>query len=199
MVDQRTRRALHDDVLPQLHTTMLAMSAGQLDSAQVVAQLADTHRQIANILHAMPATSASAVTTHGVLGALRRFIEGDQREVFTGVKWEISDQAKAHLAALPPLSAEVLYGAAREAVRNAAKHAAGTQAGRPVHLRITAELHDTLRLHIEDDGVGLAAPTTSRAGSGHGMALHSTMMAVIGGSWETTSQPNTFTRVTLTL
>ncbi|HEY3378995.1 MAG TPA: ATP-binding protein [Armatimonadota bacterium] len=199
VVDQQTRRALHDEVLPQIHTTMLALSAGQLAPSAVVTQLTDIHRQIADILHAMPSASARDVTTKGLIGALHDVVERDLRGTFRAVRWEIDAAADANFTDLPPLTTEVLYGAAREAIRNAAKHAAGHDSAPAVQLRIAASCQDEVRLLIEDDGIGCDTPSASPMSTGHGVALHSTLMAVIGGAWETESQPGGYTRVTLTL
>ena len=55
------------------------------------------------------------------------------------------------------------------------------------------------QLVIEDDGVGLNAAAAPNGGSGQGLALHSTMMAVIGGSLSLESVPQSYTRVVLSL
>jgi signal transduction histidine kinase len=64
--------------------------------------------------------------------------------------------------------------------------------------------HDGLEIIVEDDGVGLGTAGAGRAngangGSGQGLALHSTMMAVIGGSLSMDSVPGKYTRVLLSL
>ncbi len=56
---------------------------------------------------------------------------------------------------------------------------------------------DQLAITITDDGVGLGNSQTS--GSGQGLALHSTMMAVVGGEVVVDTAANQFTRVTLNL
>jgi signal transduction histidine kinase len=57
---------------------------------------------------------------------------------------------------------------------------------------------------IEDNGVGIQKTLTvekapDQPNSGRGLALHSTLMAVIGGSLTLESSPGIFTRVTLFL
>ena len=198
-VDQHTRRALHDDVLPQIHSTMLSIDAGQLTSADVVAQLTDIHRQLADVLHAIPSATIRDISSKGIIGALREVVNHDLHDAFSAVHWEIASNADVTFATLPPFSAEVLYGAAREAIRNAAKHAGGTKNDVPIELCISASCDEDLRLIIEDDGVGYNQPCLSPLSTGHGVALHSTMMSVIGGVWETESQPGSYTRVRLTL
>lgn len=195
VVDRRTRRVLHDDVLPQVHTTMLALSAGQAAVTDAVEALADVHRQIANLLRELPSGRVATVSREGVLPALRQLVTEELGEAFAAVAWEIAPAAEARLAALPPVSAEVLYGAAREAMRNAARHGRGEADARPLHLRVQAEPQCLI---IEDDGGGVVSPARI-GGAGQGMMLHSTMMAVIGGAWEIASRPDAGTRVTLVL
>ena len=56
-----------------------------------------------------------------------------------------------------------------------------------------------LQIVIEDNGVGLDSTQHLPGGSGNGLALHSTMMAVVGGRLATESIPHEYTRVTLSL
>ena len=107
------------------------------------------------------------------------------------------------MGAIPDLTAEVLFYAAREAIRNAARYGRGRDTTRPLHLRVAAAWHDSglsgLEVLIEDDGVGLGGEDEENEGGGQGLALHSTMMAVVGGSLAVESLPDVFTRVSLVL
>lgn len=193
VVDRRARRILHDDILPQLHAAMLSLSAGEASGAQ--AQMADVHRALSNLLREMPANASPQVERYGVLGALRRAVDEEFPGAFESVGWEIEPEAAARADGLASLSAEVVYAAAREAVRNAAKHGRGGEKARPLHLTLAARGRDSLTLEIQDDGVGIipAAPN-----GGQGLRLHSTMMAVIGGSL-TMERVQDKTRVVLTV
>ena len=116
-------------------------------------------------------------------------------------RWRPSGERLA--ARLPPLVAEVIYAAGREAIRNAARHAHRTMPGAPLHLRISVTGEGELAIAVEDDGVGLplregAVPPASE-GTGQGLALHSTLMAVIGGTLEVDSVAGAHTRVSLRL
>jgi signal transduction histidine kinase len=108
----------------------------------------------------------------------------------------------------------VLFGAAREATRNAARYGRANDTGRALHLVVTATVAEgNFAIQIEDDGVGIAAALVAGNGAadsddnvdgladrtGQGLALHSTMMAVIGGTLTAESPPGGGTRVTLTL
>jgi signal transduction histidine kinase len=199
VVDRQTRRVLHDDVLPLLHTVMLLLNQRAQPDAQseAVSLLAAAHRQISNLLHDMPATAASDVTRLGLLGALKRAVDNEFAADFDGMQWQIDEVAGQVARSLPPLTAEVLFYAAREAIRNAARH--GRKGEQPLHLRLCATGHNGFHLVIEDDGVGLDGRLTAEAGRGQGLALHSTMLAVVGGSLTSESVPGTFTRIRLSL
>jgi len=196
VLDQRARRVLHDEVLPRLHAAMLTLS--EESHADTVTALADAHRQIADLLHEMPTATAPEVARLGLIGALHQAVDEEFGHAFDTVAWEIEPGAEQKAHAIPTLTAEVLFYAAREAVRNAARHGR-REDNAPLHLRIAVAQRHGLEITIEDDGVGLGAGSASDPGSGHGLALHSTMMAVVGGTLAVESAPGAYTRVTLRL
>jgi len=200
VLDRQTRRVLHDDVLPSVHAAMLALSADAAH-ADTVELLADTHHQIADLLRDLrPAPTASEVARLGLVGALRQLVDDVLGNAFDHVAWHVAPETEAWTRGLPILTAEVLFYAAREAIRNAARHGHAAEAAQPLGLDIILrDDRGDLVIIIEDSGPGLDAAHISDAGSGQGIALHSTMMAVIGGALTVESTPNAYTRVTLTL
>jgi len=197
LLDRRARRVIHDDVLPTLHAAMLSLSDfGSLPkTSEVLNTLTDAHHQLSNLLREMPNAAAPEVARLGLVGALRQAVNEELNGAFDGVTWEIDAEAESKLRDLPPLTAEVIFYAAREAVRNAAHHGRADST-RLLHLQIKLE---NSTLTIEDNGVGLEASQGVNRGSGQGLALHSTMMAVAGGALAVESAAGQFTRVSLTL
>ena len=191
------RRALHDDILPLLHTALLALNGRQrvralasdrrawaavgrtrhrrTASGEVAALLADAHRQVAALLAALPPALAPDVARLGLVGALRRVVD-DLGGELDGVAGRSIRRASALAAELSPLAAEVLFGAAREAIRNAARHGAArgplahrssSADRRPLRLRIAVTATpDDLKLVVEDDGIGLAGRASARGDAG---------------------------------
>jgi len=198
VADRRTRRVLHDDILPQLHTAILELSAS-MGASEVVTALAELHGRVADLLRAMPAPPAPALAELGLAGALRQALEAERGRSFDDVVWEADPQAECAAQELPARTAEVLYYAAREAMRNAARYGRGEDTSRPLRLHLALTWQEGLQILIEDNGVGLGAPGAAAGGSGQGLALHSTMMSVIGGSLAVASLPGVYTRVTLSL
>ena len=205
VLDRRGRRMLHDEVLPRLHTALLALSrlapenqtAGQSEAIDL---LVEVHHQISDLLRQIPAATAPELARLGLAGALQQVLENELKDAFDGVTWQVSPAAAECLPGLPALSAEVIFYAAREAMRNAALHARPISSNTPLHLAVTLDWPDGLRLTIQDDGVGLGSNSLPpRSGSGQGLALHSTLMAVIGGSLALESTPGEYTRVVLSL
>jgi signal transduction histidine kinase len=200
VLDRRTRRVLHDDVLPQIHTAMILLQSiatvppplptpiphqaepADAINSEVVAILADAHRQIADLLHDLPATSGSDLARLGVVAALRVMVAREQSESFDHITWDIDPATEQMAHQISALTAEVLFYATREAMRNAARHGRGGDPQRSLQLHIGALCREgELALIIEDDGVGFGAAGAS-PGSGRGLMLHSTMLAVVGGS-----------------
>ena len=200
VLDRRVRRALHDEVLPRLHAAILTLNndCGGA-SSEAASLLVDAYRQTADLLREIPTTVTPEVARLGLVGALRQIVADELGAGFESVTWEVEPEAERRARAISPLTAEVLFYAAREAIRNGARHGRGTDLARPLNLRVGVAWRAGLRITIEDDGVGLATVREPDKGGGQGLALHSTMMAVVGGTLALESAPGAYTRVTLTL
>jgi signal transduction histidine kinase len=146
----------------------------------------------------MPAPVAPELSRQGLPAALRQVLERELPDAFDTITWEIAPGAETPLQDLPPLAGEVLFYAAREAIRNAARHGRDPRSDPKgaLNLRIAIRAADELEIIVEDDGRGMgdSAPETGR-----GLALHATMMAVVGGTLAVDSRPNAYTRLRLTL
>lgn len=212
VVDQQTRRVLHDEILPDLHAAMIRLSAAQADGAvdneELLALLGGTHRQISDLLHELPLTSAPEVARLGLIPALQRTVAQEYAASFDAVQWQASTPLNERLDELPGLTAGVIYYAAREAIRNAARHGREPAAERPFVLTISAREpagqdpvlpHDAqeLQIIIEDNGQGLGGAEIPGKEGGQGLVLHSTLMAIIGGTLAVSSSSGEFTKVTL--
>lgn len=194
LMDQRTRRVLHDEVLPLIHTAMLSLPPDAA-SQTALARLAEAHGQVSALLRDLPATTTPSVARHGPIAALRTAVEDEFGAAFASVRWECEPAAEQAAAGLAPAKAETLYYAARELVRNAARHAQ-PGGGAPRQLRISATCAgEQLIVAVQDNGEarGIAAAP------GHGLALHTALMALAGGALTVQTLPAGGTRGELTL
>ncbi|MFN2187773.1 MAG: sensor histidine kinase [Candidatus Promineifilaceae bacterium] len=202
--DLRTRRLLHDEILPELQTTLLAIgsrasAASDEGAYDVAGALAETHKKISSLLSQMPAATTVELEKAGLVRALQRSVKGEFSQAFDEISWNIEPEAAEVAEQLPPVAAEVLYYAVREAVRNAAVHGRKIESDDPFCLWLTAKSGKELSIAVEDNGSGLNPALVADGGGGQGIALHSTMMAVVGGTLEIESAAGQFTRVTLSL
>jgi hypothetical protein len=184
ILDRKTRRILHDEILPSLHTSLLAWSGrtgGNPESEKALTDLAGIHRRISQWLLDTPSAPPIDEPSGGIVESLRRLLEDEMPESFDEVRWRIDPAAEQAARLLPPMYLEVWYFAAREVIRNAAKYGRGEDGSRPLHLTIALQGSSPLELAVEDDGIGAQSFSASKDSTGQGLALHSTMMAVIGG------------------
>lgn len=201
LLDRRTRRMLHDEILPQLHAALLSLNSVAANNSpaieMTIERLSETHRQVAALLRELPPT-VPEVARLGLIAALQQMVSAELPDAFDGVSWQIAPEADHAVQALPVPTAEVLFYAAREAMRNAARHAR-TSEEKPLHLFVKAACTLGLQLTIEDDGVGISVPSADQGGSQQGLALHSTMLVIVGGTLALESAPGQYTRVVLTI
>ena len=117
---------------------------------------------------------------------------------FDHVTWNLATDIEEKVAEISPLTAEVVYYAAREALRNAAKHGRISN-NHPLQITMRIQWANGLILHIEDNGAGLQAPLPNqhKGGAGQGLNLHTSMLAVVGGQLTLESSEGNYTRVVI--
>ena len=200
VLDRRARRVLHDDILPRLHAAMLTMSGNAAESgkdSETVSLLGEVHHQIADLLRDLPAAAPPELARLGLVKALQEIAQGELKGCFDEVNWQITPAVEQNAGRIPPLSAEVLFYATREVMRNAARHARPAASDSPLHLTVVMDWKEGLEILIMDNGVGIN--TASVPGEGHGLALHSTLLAVVGGSLSIENAPAASTCIRLSL
>jgi two-component sensor histidine kinase len=198
VLEGQGRRVLHDEVLPELHTALLYLSADKAPNQDAVEMLSQAHRRISDLLHSGAAAGApDRLAQAGLIGALRALLENDFAAEFERVDWEVDPQAQSQSLGLQPFAAETAYYAARELVRNAAKYARGGDSGRKIVLevRLTGK-KERLSLEICDNGVGPHEPLD---GNGAGLRIHSALLAAAGGSLEVSRAGSGGTRGVITI
>lgn len=197
VVDQRTRRKLHDEILPRLQTAIIKLSSRSMGDVEVIEEMSEIHRQLTDVLRELPGIREPELIHLGLVDALQKSIEHEFQPCFNTITWQVDEKALSKIAAIPEYTREVLYHATREAVRNAAKHGKRSDDDQPLTLDIDISWDHGLVINIRDDGIGF--DPTSKDGSGQGLELHSTLMAVVGGSLAVESVRQKYTRVQLKL
>ncbi|HEY3376644.1 MAG TPA: hypothetical protein VGL77_04035 [Armatimonadota bacterium] len=203
VMDLRPRRVLHDDIANHLILLLRQVNSAQTDNPAfktlVQEQLQAILGEVGDLLAAMPKGLPSEIASLGLVAALRLMLDDYYADEFDEVVWQVGDDAEAAARALPPVVAEVAYHAAHEAIRNAAKYARGANLRHALRLTIALQWRNGLEVIIEDNGVGLRSYGEPSTGTRQGMAMHSAMMALYGGTLIPDSLPDQFTRISLFL
>jgi signal transduction histidine kinase len=196
IIDRRTRRVLHDEVLPHLHAALLSLSTSNEQHHDAIDALSSAHRQIADLLRDSPVVTAPEVSDLGLIVALQKTIDNEFSGAFDQVIWEIPEEMTHPLEQLSPLVSEVVYFAAREAIRNAARHGRGDDMLPTLRIAVNQRAQEW-EIIIEDDCAGNPGAQNREPSSGQGLTLHGTLMAVIGGELSFEQDPGKVTRVVL--
>lgn len=178
VMDMHTRRILHDETLPAIHAAIIELSGNPDSIEQAVETLADVHGQISELIHNLPDLLDEGEAD--LETAIRNIIQTEYAGAFNGVTWRIGDNSYS----IEPVVQNVLLGAIREVLRNAATHARGDKPDRDIHLLVGIDTGSSLEVTIQDDGVGLNhRPSVNKGGAGGGLALHTTLLALVGGTF----------------
>lgn len=206
LLGAQQRRILHDEILPQMHLALLqletlrpfatspgdAISSAQFEQAldETIQKMSEAHRRLASMMRATATGAPHRLERDGLMRAIHTMIEQDFQHAFDEVLWEVSEETAARIDEyVPPAIAELTFAAVQEALRNAARHARGSDVHRRLSLMLKAAWNPHLEVLIADDGVGISA-NSSTSGTGGGFITHSALLAIAGGSLTIKSVPN---------
>ncbi len=196
LLDAQQRRVLHDETLPMLHLALLRLetlrflnahndtaperSAQVLDEA--VESISDAHRQLASMMRAMSTGAPHRLERDGMMSAIHTMLEQDFQHAFDAVEWQVTEETARFIDDLvPPAIAELIFAAVQEALRNAARHARGSDVHRRLRLTLSASCSSDLEVLVTDDGVGIVSSNSSTTGTGGGLLTHSALLTIAGG------------------
>jgi two-component sensor histidine kinase len=193
VMDFQTRRTLHDETLPRIHAAILSLSSlKEAPAKEAIQSLSQVHKQISSLIHSKPILSEQE--TDDFFSKSQAAIQNEFSTEFERIDWQLSE----NLPKMDRLTADVLFAAMREIVRNAAVHGRGNNPQRPLNLSISASFSKQLKICIQDDGIGLNK-SEYRGGTGSGLSLHSTLLALVGGSLQIETAEQGGTQVTVTI
>jgi signal transduction histidine kinase len=206
LVGAQQRRVLHDEILPQMHLALLRLETlrsvvqnGHKDDATVrsdralteaIAIISDAHRQLAAMMRATTTSAPHHLERDGMMHAIQTMIEQDFQQAFDEVEWAVSEGEARHIDEIvPPAIAELIFAAVQEVLRNAARHARGSDVHRRLRLTLKASCNSHLEVVVADDGVGIGATSSATTGTGGGLLTHRALLAIAGGSLTVKSAP----------
>ncbi|MDQ2885979.1 MAG: hypothetical protein M3Y39_07810 [Chloroflexota bacterium] len=205
LLGAQQRRVLHDEILPQMHLALLRLetlrpSIQRPDSASPQAEIAldetveiisQAHRRLAAMMRATTTSAPHRLERDGMMHAIHTMIAQDFQQAFDEVAWDVPEETACRIDEIvPPAIAELIFAAVQEALRNAARHARGSDVHRHLRLTLRAACNPHLEIIVADDGVGIVSASSSTTGTGGGLLTHSALLAIAGGSLTVKSAPD---------
>ncbi len=152
---------------------------------------------ISNLLKELPSAYAPQFEHIGLAQAIRKLTIEEFSSNFKNVDYQWEEIVETKLNDLSQLKKEVIYYAVREAIRNSALHALPKVGEEKVTLTICITTNTEIKIIVKDNGGGVKNGKDPSKGTGQGLAIHSTLMELIGGRLSIESEPGSFTRVSL--
>src|SRR5579875_102508 len=159
---------------------------------EAISIMSDTHRRLAAMMRATAPGAPHRLEHDGLINAISAMFEQDFQHAFDEIDWCVSQETAEHIdEVVSPAIAELIFAAVQEALRNAARHARGTDIHR--HLRLTFKAtwnpsDPNLEIIVADNGIGVSADSAT-TGTGGGLLTHSALLAIAGGSLTVKSTP----------
>jgi two-component sensor histidine kinase len=214
LLGAQQRRVLHDEILPQMHLALLrletlrslpdvkpdypvSLETSEICREQVMNEaidmISDAHRRLATMMRTTAPGAPHRLERDGMMYAIRTMLEQDFQNAFDEIDWCVSEETAALIDEVtPPAIAELIFAAVQEALRNAARHARGTDVHRHLRLTLSASYNREgpyLEVIVVDDGVGITSASGTTTGTGGGLLTHSALLAIAGGSLNIKSSP----------
>ena len=204
LLGAQQRRVLHDEILPMLHLALLRLeTVRSLDEREstanerseqalsdAIGSISTAHRQLAAMMRVMSTGAPHRLERDGMMHAIHTMLEQDFQHAFDEVEWRVSEEAARYIDDLvPPAIAELIFAAVQEALRNAARHARGSDVHRPLKVTLDASCNPHLEVVVADDGVGIISTSSSTTGTGGGLLTHSALLAIAGGNLTVKTAP----------
>jgi two-component sensor histidine kinase len=215
LLGAQQRRLLHDEILPQMHLALLRLETlrslipveqtvparAQQDGDdhntplvqavdETVEMITDAHRRLAAMMRATATGAPHRLERDGMMRAIHTMLDQDFQQAFDEVNWCVTEETERVIdEKTPPAIAELIFAAVQEALRNAARHARGSDIHRRLRITLKASCDPHLEVIVSDDGVGILSASSSTTGTGGGLLTHSALLAIAGGSLTVKSNP----------
>jgi signal transduction histidine kinase len=192
---KRISRELHDETGQALMVIRLylGMLDGTVKSDEAKAKIGEllgvVDRTIEGIRRIIGRLSPLVLQELGMISAIRK--EAKDLTKAAGVRAHV--EIPENFARLDPVIETAIYRVVQESLHNVAKHAQAQNV--EIHLERKGE---TLKLRIEDDGVGIRA-VANPARPTFGLAGMQERVSTLGGQMKVTSRPGEGTRISITV
>ncbi|UOG57015.1 ATP-binding protein [Leptospira noguchii] len=177
--DYKTKQILHDEILPEIHSSILILSQLKKDVifSEQIQLLTNLHKRVSNFLRELPDTGLE-IQRLGLIESLIR-LTGSEFET-SWFYWDFDPDLKHRFPITKPDVLEILFYACRESIRNAVKYSDES----------TYKKISVIFLKNEEDKKGIViriknkiktSGTQVLESAGQGLRIHSALLKIFGG------------------
>ncbi|UOG60868.1 hypothetical protein [Leptospira noguchii] len=177
--DYKTKQILHDEILPEIHSSILILSQLKKDVifSEQIQLLTNLHKRVSNFLRELPDTGLE-IQRLGLIESLIR-LTGSEFET-SWFYWDFDPDLKHRFPITKPDVLEILFYACRESIRNAVKYSDES----------TYKKISVVFLKNEEDKKGIViriknkiktSGTQVLESAGQGLRIHSALLKIFGG------------------
>ncbi|AOP35598.1 histidine kinase [Leptospira tipperaryensis] len=175
IVDYKTRQILHDEILPDIHSSILELSQVEKNPAigEQIQVLTNLHKKVSGFLRELPDTSLE-IQRLGLIDALIR-LTGSEFEI-SWFEWSYDPMLKVNFPITKPEILEILFYACRESIRNAIRYSGE---GNEKKVSISFQEKEGILIRIKNK-ISKKEPELIES-AGQGLKIHSALLKVFGG------------------
>ncbi|XDD50041.1 ATP-binding protein [Leptospira sp. WS92.C1] len=175
ILDYKTRQILHDEILPEIHSSILTLSQerNEQNIAEQVQILTNLHKKVSGFLRELPDTGLE-IQRLGLIESLIRLTSSEFDSSW--FDWNYDPGLKIRFPITKPETLEILFYACRESIRNAVRYSRDENRKK---ISVSFEEKNGIRIRIQNRIEKNRTPSLESAGQG--LKIHSALLKIFGG------------------
>ncbi|AYV55766.1 ATP-binding protein [Leptospira kmetyi] len=177
--DYKTRQILHDEILPEIHSSILILSRlkNENEFSEQIRLLTNLHKRVSSFLRELPDTSLE-IARLGLIDALIRRTDSEWEP--SRFDWNFEPELKERFPISKPEALEILFYACRESIRNAVKYSRETDRN-DISVSFFAKRNDPSGILIRIKNRIETDRNSPFESAGQGLRIHSALLKIFGG------------------
>lgn len=177
--DYKTRQILHDEILPEIHSSILILSQlkNGAEFSEQIGLLTNLHKRVSSFLRELPDTSLE-IQRLGLIDALMRRTASEWE--ISRFEWNFDSELKNQFPISKPEALEILFYACRESIRNAVKYSKETNR-KDISISFFTKNENRNGILVQIKNRIETDRNSPFESAGQGLRIHSALLKIFGG------------------
>ncbi|TGK35980.1 ATP-binding protein [Leptospira gomenensis] len=179
ILDYKTRQMLHDEILPEIHSSILTLSQNENEPAfkDQIRILTDLHKKVSSFVRELPDTGLE-IGRLGLIETLKRRVDAEFDP--KRFDWNFDPKLNLKFPISSPETLEILFYACRETIRNAAKHSGKNETNK-IMISFFENDKRGILIRVKNTIETDKSQSPSVASTEQGLKIHSALLKIFGG------------------